>query len=360
LPNRAKEFFIISHNGFGIGEVAGGKFICRQAFRLFRVMRCRERSERWRHNKLYANLLTSSVVYNKMLMQTLNHNLIMNNNKSPYPSQDPIKKLERELKIRGLSPRTIKAYIGYNKTFLKYCQKSPKFVKTEDIKNYLAYLSSKQVSNTTLNLVINALKFYYEQILRRKFFTHIKRPKKEQHLPIVLSKKEIKTILAQITNIKHKLLLAVMYASGLRVSEICKLKAKDLDFENNILWVRSGKGKKDRQTLMPKIIAKSLQKYISQKSLNNYVFSSNRGGYLSERSIQKMFTLSLKKSKIKKQATCHSLRHSFATHLLEQGTNIRYIQKLLGHKRLETTQVYTQVSSQKLKSIKNPLDDLIC
>jgi len=136
-----------------------------------------------------------------------------------------------------------------------------------------------------------------------------------------------------------------MYASGLRVSEIIKLKVKDLDFDNNVLWVRFGKGKKDRQTLMPKNISKILKKYINKKSLNSFVFESNRGGCLSERSIQKIFSQALKKSKIKKQATCHSLRHSFATHLLEQGVDIRYIQNLLGHKRLETTQVYTQISS---------------
>lgn len=282
----------------------------------------------------------------------------MNYRKYLYPSQDPIKKLEQELKIRGLSPKTIKAYTSYNKRFLNYIKKSPKFVKTEDIKKYLEYLASRQVSNTTLNLVINALKFYYEQILRRRFFTYIKRPKKEQRLPIVLSKQEIKRILSQITNIKHKLILALIYASGLRISEICKLKAKDLDFNNNILWVRSGKGKKDRQTLMPKIISKILKRYISQKTLNNYVFESNRTGCLSERTVQKMFSQALKKSKIKKSATCHSLRHSFATHLLEAGTDIRYIQNLLGHKRLETTQIYTQVSSKKLKNIKSPLDNL--
>jgi len=282
----------------------------------------------------------------------------MNYIKHPYPSQDPIKKLEQELRIRGLSPKTIKAYLGYNKNFLKFIKKSPKFIIIKDIKKYLEYLANQKRSNTTLNLAINALKFYYSQIMHRRFFNYVKRPKKELYLPVVLSKQEIKKLLSQITNVKHKLLLALMYASGLRVSEINHLKTKDLDFDNQVLWVRSGKGQKDRQTLLPQNINQILQKYVKSLKLIDYVFASNRGGNLSERSIQKIFKQALKKSKIKKQATCHSLRHSFATHLLEQGTDIRYIQKLLGHKRLETTQIYTQVSSQKLKDIKSPLDNL--
>ena len=275
-----------------------------------------------------------------------------------YPSQDPMRKLEQELKIRGLSSKTIKAYLSYNKSFLDFVKKSPKLVKNEDIKRYLEYLANRGVSNATLNLVINALKFYYGQIMRRRFFWQIKRPKKEKVLPVVLSKNEIKKILGQVNNVKHKLLLGLMYASGLRVSEVCRLRVKDLDFDNDILWVRQGKGSKDRQTLMPKNISKILQRYVNKKTLNDYVFENRQGRRLSERTVQKVFWQALKKSGVKKQATCHSLRHSFATHLLEKGLDIRYIQELLGHKRLETTQIYTKVTSNKLQEISSPLDDL--
>ena len=275
-----------------------------------------------------------------------------------YPSQDPLRKLEQELKIRGLSSKTIKAYLRYNRSFLNFIQKSPKFVNVQDIKKYLGYLAGKEASNSTLNLVINALKFYYEQIMRRKFFGQIKRPKKGQYLPVILSKKEIKTLLAQAETVKHKLLLALMYASGLRVSEICRLKVKDLDFENNVLWVREGKGNKDRQTLLPNNILKVLQKYTGYKKPADYAFESLRGGGMSERSVQKVFSKAWEKTKIKKNASCHSLRHSFATHLLESKTDIRYIQNLLGHKRLETTQIYTRVSSQSLKNISSPMEGL--
>ncbi len=275
-----------------------------------------------------------------------------------YPSQDPMRKLEQELKIRGLSSKTIKAYLSYNKSFLDFVKKSPKSVNNKDIKRYLEYLANRGVSNATLNLVINALKFYYGQIMRRRFFWQIKRPKKEKVLPVVLSKNEIKKILGQVNNVKHKLLLGLMYASGLRVSEVCRLRVKDLDFDNDILWVRQGKGSKDRQTLMPKNISKILQRYVNKKTLNDYVFENRQGRRLSERTVQKVFWQALKKSGVKKHATCHSLRHSFATHLLEKGLDIRYIQELLGHKRLETTQIYTKVTSNKLQEISSPLDDL--
>ena len=275
-----------------------------------------------------------------------------------YPSQDPMRKLEQELKIRGLSSKTIKAYLSYNKSFLDFVKKCPKSVNNKDIKRYLEYLANRGVSNATLNLVINALKFYYGQIMRRRFFWQIKRPKKEKVLPVVLSKNEIKKILGQVNNVKHKLLLGLMYASGLRVSEVCRLRVKDLDFDNDILWVRQGKGSKDRQTLMPKNISKILQRYVNKKTLNDYVFENRQGRRLSERTVQKVFWQALKKSGVKKHATCHSLRHSFATHLLEKGLDIRYIQELLGHKRLETTQIYTKVTSNKLQEISSPLDDL--
>ena len=282
----------------------------------------------------------------------------MNQNFHYYPSQNPMLKLERELKIRGFSHETIKSYLYYNRKFLKFTKKNPKITRNEDIKRYLEYLASKNLSNTTLNLVINALKFYYTQILKRKFFSDIKHPKKVKHLPVVLSENEIKKILDSISNKKHKLILALIYAAGLRVSEIVRLKIKDLDFENNLLIVRQSKSKKDRQTLIPKKLTKALKDSVQNKNANDYIFESNRDGRLTERSVQKVFLKALKSAKIKKPATCHSLRHSFATHLLEKGINIRYIQELLGHKRLETTQIYTKVAGSRLKEIKSPLDYL--
>lgn len=278
--------------------------------------------------------------------------------KTTNQERDPIYNLERELKIRGFSQQTIKSYLHYNKDLLKHNGKSPKNINIDDIKEYLLYLKNKNSANATMNVAINAFKFYYTQILRRKFFVNKKlfRTKKAQKLPTVLTKSEVKKILAQIQNVKYKLMLDLMYSSGLRISELVNVKVEDFDFANKLLRVQQGKGRKDRNTILSEKIVDILQKYTKNKNVGEYVFESQRGGKLSKRSIQKIFSESLKKSEVKKLASCHSLRHSFATHLLEEGTNIRYIQELLGHKNLETTQIYTKVANNNLKNIKSPLD----
>ena len=274
--------------------------------------------------------------------------------------RDPMYNLERELKIRGFSRKTIKAYLYYNIKFLNFARKSPKEIANEDVKRYLEYLADRQVSNATLNLAINALKFYYTQVLKRKFFFDIKHPKKEKRLPVVLTKNEIRRMLEAIKNLKHKLLMEIIYASGLRVSEVIKLKINDIDSEEGIIRVNLGKGKKDRQTILSKRAIEDLKNFLeTRKDNNQYLFAGAQNeGHLSTRSAQKIVLQAAKSAGIKKDVSCHSLRHSFATHLLEKGVDIRYIQKLLGHKRLETTQIYTRVSTQKLKEIGSPLDDL--
>lgn len=262
------------------------------------------------------------------------------------------------LKLKGFSQKTIKSYLYYNTVFLNFVKKSPREVTSFDVKRYLEYLADKSSSSSTLNLVYNALKMYYGEIYKRRFFVNIPRAKKAKTLPVVLSKEEIRTILDKINNAKHKLFLGLIYASGLRISEAINLKIRDLDFDSEFVYVRAGKGQKDRITILPKILISVLKKYTAGKSWNQYLFESERGGKLTERSMQKVFFNALKQSGVKKQATCHSLRHSFATHLLEAGTDIRYIQELLGHRRLETTQIYTKVASNQLKKIKSPLDGI--
>jgi site-specific recombinase XerD len=221
----------------------------------------------------------------------------------------------------------------------------------------LEHLADKNFSASTLNTAYSALKFYFEKILYRRFFMNIPRAKRPKKLPETLTKEEVRKILGVIQNVKHKLLLGLMYSSGLRVSEIVNCRVKDLDFENRLLKVRQAKGAKDRITILSEKVAGVLVKYVKNKNLDDYIFESKWSKGLTERSVQKIFTEALiKKSGIKKSASCHSLRHSFATHLLEAGTSIRYIQELLGHKRLETTQIYTKVARNNLQNIKSPLD----
>ncbi len=264
--------------------------------------------------------------------------------------------LKKELEIRNFSPKTVQAYLFYNTDLIRYCQKDPTSITASDIKDYLWYLLEKRkVSASTSRLAFNAIKFYYRQVKKRRFYYSFRLPKGEKKLPVVLSKAEIGKLLDVVNNKKHKLILALMYSAGLRVSEVVKLKVKDFDLENKILWVRQGKGRKDRQTIFSERLVSDLQNFICQKEFGQYIFSGYNNLYLSARSVEKIFKQALANAEIRKSATCHSLRHSFATHLLEDGVDIRYIQTLLGHKSLTTTQIYTRVSNKFLSQIKSPL-----
>ncbi|MFH1292466.1 MAG: site-specific tyrosine recombinase/integron integrase [bacterium] len=271
-------------------------------------------------------------------------------------SRDPIKLLKQEMKLRNFSQKTVKSYLHYITNLLEFANKSPRSVNNQDIRAYLEYLADDGKSASTLNTAYSALLFYFSNILHRKFFVKIPRAKQIKKLPQVFSKLEIKKILATVNNVKHKLILGLIYSSGLRVSEVVDIKAQDFDFDSNLLYIRQGKGKKDRRTILSSKIAIVMKKYMIKKQADEIVFTSERGGKLSIRLIQKIFTNALNNSHIKKKAGCHCLRHSFATHLLEDGVDIRYIQELLGHKRLETTQIYTRVVNNHLKRIKSPLD----
>ena len=215
-------------------------------------------------------------------------------------------------------------------------------------------------SSSTVNLAINALKFYYEGILQRKFFvpkTGIRRPKSEKKLPVVLSKAEVIIMINSLDNIKHKLMIQILFGSGLRVSEVVDLKINDIDFIRKIITVRHGKGAKDRITIVSEQTLNNIEKYLFEYQPLVFLFESYRAGEkLAVRSVQKVVTEAVESAGVNPNASAHSLRHGFATHLLESGTDIRYIQDLLGHARLETTQIYTKVASNKLQEIKNPLE----
>lgn len=264
--------------------------------------------------------------------------------------------LKNELIRRQYSPKTISAYMHYNLDFLRFIKKGPREVRNRDIKQYLEHcIVQRKIGRQTVNLMINALKFYYASIYKRRLFFDIKRPRPKPRLPQVLSQEEIKKIIDSITNPKHKLAIALMYSSGLRVSEVVRLRVTDFNLERLFLRVNRGKGSKDRLSVLPINLVGLIKKLTREKSTKNFIFASrSRHSHLTERSVQKIFSCALKKCGIKKIASCHSLRHSFATHLLEQGTDIRHIQQLLGHRRLETTQIYTKVSNESLKLIKSP------
>lgn len=269
--------------------------------------------------------------------------------------QNILDKTEQILKIRNYSPKTRKAYLLYIKQYIIFSKKNKIKNKQEAVEKFLLEKHNKKQSPQTINLALNAIKYFYKEILKNPQKINLKFAKKNKKLPVVLSRNEIKMIIENTKNEKYKLMISLAYACGLRVSEVVNLKVKDLDVDELVINIRSGKGKKDRVSILSEKLINSLKNLIVGMSSNRLVFESNRGGSITATSLQKMFRKSLKLAKLKKQATFHSLRHSFATHLLENGVDIRHIQELLGHSNIRTTQIYTKVTNPSLKNIKSPL-----
>jgi len=268
-------------------------------------------------------------------------------------------KFKLEMDARGFSPKTKKTYLWYNSNFLKFTEKQPEEVDETDVKKYISYLLEKGHTKTTANFAISALKFFYEEILAKKL--NIKRPKKEQKLPTILTKEEIKRMIESTENLKHKLLIEFIYATGARVSEAVKIKINDVLFEEGIIIIRGGKGAKDRQVMLPEKLKNKITEFLGIKNHEDlYLFSSqaNPQKHISIKTAQLIIKHAAQKAGIKKRVSCHTLRHSFATHLLESGVDIRIIQKLLGHQRITATQIYTQISNQTIKNIRSPIEDL--
>lgn len=271
-----------------------------------------------------------------------------------------LSKLETELKLKGFSPRTIKAYVVHNRRFLDFIQKPAEQIEEEDIKKYIAYLlSEREQKPASVSLAISALKFFYTKILKKDILKDISPPKAERKLPVVLSKREIIALIGAIPNPKHRLIIELMLSSGLRVSECVSLKKTDLDLDEKTITVRSGKGRKDRVTILSNNTAERILAFLNENpSGSSYLFPSN-DGHISVKLAQKVIKQAAKRAGIQKNIFCHALRSSFATHLLENGTDIRIIQTLLGHADLSTTQVYTKVSTEQIKKVKSPLDSIL-
>jgi|SRR3989344_1580209 len=270
-----------------------------------------------------------------------------------------LKKLEVELKISKNSPYTLRNYIKINKSILDYSNKGPDSINEDDIKLYLSKNLSDKASSSII-LFLSAIRYSFTNILGIDPTLKIKRPKKEKKLPNVLSKEETKNLLDSLDSKKSKLMVSLIYACGLRVSELTNLKVNDLSFDEKIGHVRQAKGKKDRIFNIPSFLEKNLIKQFNKQKENNqeYLFSGPKGN-LSSRNIQKIVNKASKKANIQKEVHPHTLRHSFATHLLENNIDIRKIQELLGHSDLSTTQIYTHISSEEIKKIKSPIDSLM-
>ncbi|MFH1508891.1 MAG: tyrosine-type recombinase/integrase [bacterium] len=268
--------------------------------------------------------------------------------------QNILKKTANILKLRNYSLKTQKAYLLYIKQYIIFSRKRGIKNKQKAIEEFLLHKHKRGQSPQTINLALNAIKFFYAEVLRSPQSIDLKFAKRSKKLPIVLSRSEIHKIILATTNPKYRLMISLGYACGLRVSEVVDLRVADLDINELIVHLKEAKGKKDRISVLPQKLQNDLRNLIAGRKANEFVFASNRGGKLTTTSLQKMFRQSLTRTDIKKPATFHSLRHSFATHLLENGTDVRYVQELLGHANIRTTQIYTQVTNPKIRNIKSP------
>lgn len=270
-------------------------------------------------------------------------------------------KLKEELVLKKYSASTQKTYLlEFAQLLYVLKEKNVANLTYEKLRKYFAWcINDKKISANQLNSRINAIKFYYEKVLKReKFSGEIPRPKKPLLLPKVISEKDIIKLLASPANVKHKLLLSLCYGMGLRVSEICALKINHIDSSRMQVHISGAKGKKDRYVNLPHSILTLLRKYYIFYRPKTFLFEGQYGGPYSIRSAQQVFKQCLQKAGINKNVGIHSLRHSFATHLMENGTDVSFIQKILGHNNIKTTLRYTYVSQKELNKIESPLDKI--
>ncbi len=266
-----------------------------------------------------------------------------------------IQRLTTELKISKKSEYTIRNYCNINNNLLEFVKKDPDQITSQDVKNFLAEELGDKATNSTI-LALAAIRYAFKRVLHIDPTTEIERPHKDKSIPVVLSREEVLKLINSADTKKSKLMLSLMYALGLRVSELINLKKLDLSIDEGTGYVRQAKGKKDRIFNIPNYLKEDLTELM--KEPGDYLFSGPKGR-LSTRNIQQIVTRAANKAGIAKNVHCHTLRHSFATHLLENGVDIRKIQVLLGHSDISTTQIYTHISDETMKRIESPLDTMM-
>lgn len=269
--------------------------------------------------------------------------------------------IEAELTLGGYSPATCKSYRNHLLRYRRYLQREPGATGEEDIRRYLLHMLNEQrVSRAHHNQAVSALKFYYQRVLRQPLVVALlPRPRREHKLPIVLSRSEVMRLFAALDNLKHQALLMLAYSAGLRVSEVVRLKVGDIDVDRGLLRVHRAKGYKDRYTPLSRVALEVVRAYWKIDKPTSWLFpGAHQDGHLNQRSVQKVLERARGKASLQKHFTMHTLRHSFATHLLEDGTDLRYVQEMLGHSRPETTMIYTHVTQKDVRRIRSPLDNI--
>ncbi|WP_282076127.1 site-specific tyrosine recombinase/integron integrase [Maribacter aquivivus] len=263
-----------------------------------------------------------------------------------------------KLELKKYANSTVKTYVTFFEMFINhYSDRKLETLDEGDIRAYLQVLIQRNASNSYLNQVINSIKFYYEVVLGMpNRFYEIERPRKEYKLPTVISKEEIISIIEHTNNLKHRCIVQLLYGSGLRRSELLNLKLNDIDSKRMLIRVEGAKGNKDRLTLLSKNALEDLRMYFKEWKPKEFLFEGRKGGRYSPESVVQIVKQAANKAGVKRNVSPHTLRHSFATHLLESNVDLRQIQVLLGHGSSKTTEIYTHVATNTFKTIKNPLD----
>lgn len=279
----------------------------------------------------------------------------------PARYEQAVTAMEQVLMLKRYSFRTIKTYKYSFRQFIRYYDDiKPSQINRRQIDDYVASLiKEKHISESHQNQILSAIKMFYAEVVGQEAkVRNIIRPKRPHKLPHVMSEEEVSALFRAAENIKHRCMLMLIYSAGLRLGELLNLRLNDVQAAQRRLFVHAGKGKKDRYTLLSDRALEALRAYYKLYRPVEWVFEGQYGGKYSERSVQNVFTRAKLKAGINPYATVHTLRHSFATHLLEKGVDLRYIQELLGHESSKTTEIYTHITKKGMDKIKSPLDDL--
>lgn len=270
--------------------------------------------------------------------------------------------MDRELRIRGMAENTRESYLEKMRCFVRHFRRAPDQLTAEDVKQYQLYLTKdRRVAWSTFNVHVCAIRFFYRHVLRVAWnVEHIPYQRTGRRLPVVLSGEEVIALLNAATNLKHRAILMTLYAAGLRTGEAVHLRLEDIDSKRGMIRVNQGKGRKDRYVMLSEPLLGTLRDYWREKRPAPWLFpGQDPSRPLTRASVENLFARAREKAGIRKRVSPHSLRHSFATHLLERGVNIRVIQRLLGHRSLRSTEIYTHVAASYVQDTKSPLDDLL-
>lgn len=270
--------------------------------------------------------------------------------------------MDRELRIRGLAENTRRSYLETMRRFVRHFMRPPDQLTAEDVKQYQLFLTKeRRVSWSTFNVHVCAIRFFYRHVLPVPWdVEQIPYQRTGKRLPVVLSGEEVLALFDAATNLKHRAILMTLYAAGLRASEAVHLRSTDIDSQRMMIRIAQGKGRKDRYVMLSDKLLETLRRYWRQQRPDPWLFpGQDPGTPLTRGSIDHFFVDVKQRAGIAKRVSPHSLRHSFATHLLERGVNIRVIQRLLGHRSLRSTEIYTHVAATYVRDTKSPLDDLL-